>query len=167
MGCTEITEHKGRNSSCRNVGSSLYLLIMMMDDSTMFQEEHNQKNIMGRLENEFCLTCLPHGESVLLRKCLAEQTLGNWLKTFSTHLEIYSSDVDPIMEAKVKRLKHLGNVPFKGSREGKSIERNQCWTLLMKFVIIGKTTTSNEKTVIGNTLLCYRNLWKTTLLSAN
>ena len=49
IGCTEITEHKGGNFSCRNVGSSLHLLIMMMDDSTMFPREQIQNSIMGRM----------------------------------------------------------------------------------------------------------------------
>ena len=37
----------------------------------------------------------------------------------------------------------------------------------MNLVITGKTTTSNEKAVSGNILLCYMSMWKTTLLSAN
>ena len=99
MGCIEITEHKGRNFPCRNVGSSLYLLNMMMDDLTMFQEEQIQNKVMGRLENEFCLICPPHGQSILMKKCVAEQILENWLRTFLTYLEFYSLDVDAIMEA--------------------------------------------------------------------
>ena len=47
------------------------------------------------------------------------------------------------------------------------VELNECRTLMMKFVIIGKTVTSNEKTVFEKTLLCYENLWKTTLWSTN
>ena len=77
-------------------------------------------------------------------------------------METYSLDVDAIMEAKLTELMRFGIVPFKGSRES-----NECWTLLIKFVIIGKTTTSNEKTVIGNILLFYVSMWKTTLFSAN
>ena len=37
----------------------------------------------------------------------------------------------------------------------------------MNLMITGKTTTSNEKAVSGNILLCYMSMWKTTLLSAN
>ena len=36
MGCTDITEHKGRNFSCRNVGSSLYLLEFSLIPSETF-----------------------------------------------------------------------------------------------------------------------------------
>ena len=152
MGCTEITEHKGRTFSCRNVGSCLYPLIMMMDVSTMFQEEQFQNRIMLRLENEFCLTCLRRGRSTLKRNCVAEQILENWLKTFLTYLEIYSLDVDAIIEAKLNELKHFGNVSFNDSEERNSIERNECWTLLMKFVItgLGKLSLQMRKQLLEN-----------------
>ena len=81
-GFTDDTEKKRKIFSRRNVENHLYLLIMMMDDSTIFQEGQIQSRIMGQLENEFCLTCLPHGQSILMRKRVAEQTLENWLKTF-------------------------------------------------------------------------------------
>ena len=84
VGCSDDTENKRKNFRRRNAENTLYILLMMMDDSTMFQEEQIQNRIMGRLENEFCLTCLPHGQSILMRKCVAEQILENWLKTFLT-----------------------------------------------------------------------------------
>ena len=41
IGCKSI-EHKGKNSSRRNVGNSLYLLVMMMDDSIISPESQNE-----------------------------------------------------------------------------------------------------------------------------
>ena len=38
IGCTENIEHKRKHFSRRNVGNSLFLPIMMMDDSATFQE---------------------------------------------------------------------------------------------------------------------------------
>ena len=60
IGFTDDTGKK-RKIFSRHVENYLYLLIMMMDDSTTFQEEQIQNKIMGRLENEFSLTCLPRG----------------------------------------------------------------------------------------------------------
>ena len=148
LGCTENIENKRKTFSRRNVGKFLHLLIMMMDDSTMFQEEQIQNRSMGQLENELCLKCFPHGQSTLVRKFVAEQILENWLKTFLTYVENYSLDVDTIMEAELNELKHFGNVPFKGSKERESIDCTECWTLLMKFVIIGKNTSLNVKIVL-------------------
>ena len=87
IGCTENIGNKRKNFDSPNFGNSLYLLIMIMDDSTTFQEEQIQNRVMKRLENELSLTYihLP----TLMRKCVAEQILGNWLKTFSTYLELY------------------------------------------------------------------------------
>ena len=145
IGCTENSEHKGKNFSRRNVANSLHLLIMMMDDSTTFQEEQIQNRIMERSENEFSLTYLPRSQSSLMRKCVAEQILGNWLVTFSTDLEIYTLDVEVIMEVELNEQKHFCIIPFEGSKEKQSVELNECRTLMMKFVIIGKSMTSNEK----------------------
>ena len=153
MGCTEITEHKGRNVSCRNVGSPLFLLIMMMDDSTTFQEEQIQNKNMGRSENELCLTCLPRGQSTLMRKCVAEQILGNWLETILTKLEISCLDVEAIMEVELTESKHFGNVLFEVSEEQQVIELNDYRTLMMTFGTIGKTMTSNEETVFWKSLV--------------
>ena len=58
IGCIENTENKMKNFSRRNVEKSLYLLIMMMNDSTTFQEKQIQSRIMERLENELFLTFL-------------------------------------------------------------------------------------------------------------
>ena len=76
--CTENTEIKGKNFSGRNVETSLYLLILLLDDSRTFQEEQILNRILERLENEPFLACLPHGQSTLTRKCVAEHILGKW-----------------------------------------------------------------------------------------
>ena len=68
IGRTENTENNGKNFSGRNVGNSRYLLIMMMDRSTTFQEEQIQNKIIERLANEFSLIYLPRGQSSLMRK---------------------------------------------------------------------------------------------------
>ena len=72
IGFTDDTEKRSKSLSRRNVEKYLYLLIMMMDDSTTFQKEHTQNRILGRLENEFCLTCLNRRQPTLMRKCVAE-----------------------------------------------------------------------------------------------
>ena len=95
----------------------------------------------------------PHGQSILMRKCVAEQILENWLKSFLTYLEIYSLDADANLKAELNELKQIYITDFKGSREKQLVELKDCWTLMMKFEIIGKTTTPNEKTVYGNILL--------------
>ena len=55
---------------------------MMMDDSTIFQEEQIQNRIMEILENEPFLTCLFLGQSTSTRNFVAEQILGNWLEVY-------------------------------------------------------------------------------------
>ena len=147
IGCKESLEHKGKNSSRRNVGNSLYLLVMMMDDSIISSERQSESLSMERLENELSLTYLPRGQSSLMRKCVAEQTLGNCLETFSTYLEIYSLDDEVIMEVELNDLKQICIIPFDGSKERQSIELHKCHTLMMKIGKIGKTITSNETTV--------------------
>ena len=147
IGCKESLEHKRKNSSRRNVGNSLYLLVMMMDDSIISSERQIEGLSMERLENELSLTYLPCGQSSLIRKYVAEQILGNCLETFSTYLEIYSLDVEVIMEVELNVLKHFCIIPVKGSREKELVELIECRTLTIKFVIIGKTITSNETTV--------------------
>ena len=52
------------------------------------------------------------------------------------------------MEVELNEMKHSCTMPFKGSKERKLIEHNKCWTLMMKFLIIGETMTSNAKTVL-------------------
>ena len=83
--CTKNTENKRENFNCRNVGNSLYLLIMIIVDSSTFQELQIQIKNMEILENEISLTYLPRGQSILMMNCEAKQTLGNWLEMFSTY----------------------------------------------------------------------------------
>ena len=147
IGCKEILEHKRKNSSRRNVGNSLYLLVMMMDDSIISSERQIEGLSMERLENELSFTYLPCGQSSLIREYVAEQILGNCLETFSTYLEIYSLAVEVVMEVELNELKQICIIPVKGSREKELVELNECWTLTIKFGIIGKTITSNETTV--------------------
>ena len=147
IGCKENIEHKEKNSSRRNVGNSLYLLMMIMDDSIISSERQTEILSMERLENELSLTYLPCGQSTLMRKFVAEQILGNCLETFSTYLEIFSLDVEVIMEVELIVLKQFCIIPVKGSREKELVEHKKCRTLTIKFGIIGKTITSNETTV--------------------
>ena len=147
IGCKENVEHKEKNSSRCNVGNSLYPLIMMMDDSIISSERQIEILSMERLKNELSLTYLPCGQSTLMRKYVAEQILGNCMETFSTHLEIYSLDVEVIMEVELNVLKQFCIIPFEGSKEKQSRKLNECRTLMMKIGIIGKTITSNETTV--------------------
>ena len=166
FGFTKNIEHKGKNFSRRNVGNSLYLLVMMMDDSIISHERQIESLNMERLENELSLTYFPRGQSTLMRNNVAEQTLGNCLETFSTYLEIYSLDVGVIMEVELNELKQICIIPVNVSREKKLVELNECHTLTMMFVINEKIATSNEKTVFGNILLCSMIMWKTTFRSA-
>ena len=137
---------------------------MMMDDSIVSHERQNDCLNMKRLENQFCLIYVPRSHSTLMRKCAAEQILANCMETFSTHLEIFSLDVEVIMEVELNVLKQFCIIPVKGSREKELVEHNECRTLTIKFGIIGKTITSNETTVFGN-ILFYVNLSKTTVWS--
>ena len=147
IGFKENIEHEGKNSSRSNVGNSLHLLVMMMDDSIISHERQIESLSMERLENELSLTYLPRGQSILMRKCVAEQILGNWLEIISTYMEIYSLDVEIILEVELNDLKQFCIIPFDGSKERQSIEINEYRTLMMKMGIIGKTITSNETTV--------------------
>ena len=163
IGYTENIEHKGKNSSRCNVGNSLYPLIMMMDDSIISSERQIEILSMERLENELSLTHLPRGQVTLMRKFVAEQILGNCLETFSTYLEIYSLDVEVIMEVELNVLKQFCIIPFEGSKEKQSRKLNECHTLMMKIGKIGKTITSNETTVFWK-YLCYVNLSENNLM---
>ena len=147
IGCKENIEHKVKNSSRRNVENSLYLLVMMMDDSIISPERQIESLSMERLENELSLTYLPRGQSTLMRKYVAEQILGNCMETFSTHLEIFSLDVEVIMEVELNVLKQFCIIPVKGSREKELVEHNKCRTLMTKIGMMGKTITSNKTTV--------------------
>ena len=117
----------------------------MMDESTIFREEQIQNRIMERLENELSLTYLPLSQSTLSRTCVAEQILRSLLEIFSTYLEICSLDVEVIMEVELNELKNVCIIPFKCSRKNQLVELNECRTLTIKFVIIGKSITSSEK----------------------
>ena len=147
IGCKESIEHKRKNSSRRNVGNSLYLLMMIMDDSIISSERQIESLSMERLENELSLTYLPCGQSTLMRKYVAEQILGICMETFSTHLEIFPLDVEVIMEVELNVLKQFCIMPVKGSREKELVEHNKCRTLMTKFGMMGKTITSNKTTV--------------------
>ena len=147
IGCKESIEHKRKNSSRRNVGNSLYLLMMIMDDSIISSERQIESLSMERLENELSLTYLPRGQSTLMRKYVAEHILGNCMETFSTHLEIFSLDVEVIMEVELNVLKQFCIIPVKGSREKELVEHNKCRTLMTKIGMMGKTITSNKTTV--------------------
>ena len=164
IGCKENIEHKEKNSSRRNVGNSLYLLMMIMDDSIISSERQIESLSMERLENELSLTYLPRGQSTLMRKYVAEQILGNCMETFSTHLEIFSLDVEVIMEVELNVLKQICIIPVKGSREKELVEHKKCRTLTIKFGIIGKTIISNETTVFWKYFVLYH-LSKTTVWS--
>ena len=117
IGSKESIEHEGKISSRRNVGNSLYLLVMMMDDSIISSDRQIESLSMERLENILSLTYLPRGQSTSMRKYLAEQILGNYLETFSTYLEIYSLDVEVIMEVELNVLKQFCIILFEGSKE--------------------------------------------------
>ena len=128
---------------------------MMMDDSIISPERQIESLSMERLENELSLTYLPRGQSTLMRKYVAEQILGNCIETFSTRLEIFSLDVEVVMEVELNVLKQFCIIPVKGSREKELVEHNKCRTLMTKIGIIGKTITSNETTVFWkNFVLC-------------
>ena len=83
----------------------------------------------------------------------------------STYLEIYSLDVEVIMEVELNELKQFCIIPVEGSREKELVELNECRTLTIKFGIMGKTITPNETTVFFGNILCYVNLSKTTVWS--
>ena len=125
IGCKENIEHEGKNSSRSIVGNFLYLLMMIMDDSIISSERQIESLSMERLENELSLTYLPRGHSTLMRKYVAEQTLGNCLETFSTYLEVYSLNVEIILEVELNDLKQFCIIPFDGSKERQSIELNE------------------------------------------
>ena len=68
----------------------------------------------GRFRERTLFDISPRGQSMLKMKCVAEQVLKNWLETISTNLEIYSLDVEVIMEAELNELKHFCIIRFKG-----------------------------------------------------
>ena len=117
IGCADDTEKRRKNFSRRKVENSLYLLMIMMDDSTTLQEEQIQNRNMERSENELVLAYLPRSQSTLMTKCAAKQILGNWLEIFLNFLEIYSFDVEFIMEVDLNEQKHSCIIPFEGSKE--------------------------------------------------
>ena len=123
--CIENTENKRRNFSHRNVETSLYLHMMLVDDSTIIRERQIKCLKIERLGNEFTLTYIPRGQSTLMTNCVAEQILGKWLGIVSTNLNIYSLDIEAIMEVELNDLKNFCIIPFESSKEKKLIELNQ------------------------------------------
>ena len=71
------------------------------------------------------------------------------------------------MGAKSNEMKHGCIIPFKGSKRKQLIEHEECQTLTMKFVIIGKTTTSNEQNCFWKYLDVLCELAENSLWSAN
>ena len=83
-----------------------------------FQEGWIQYSIMEGLQNELSLTYLPRGQLISMRKCLAEQILGNWLEIFSTYYDIYSLDVEVSREAELNEQKFFCTTLLKVQKEG-------------------------------------------------
>ena len=117
----------------------------MIDDVS---RSADPKQSYGKVRERHLFDVSPHGQSILMTKCVAEQILGKMFEIISINLEIYSLDVKVIMKAELNELKHFRNVLFKGSNERQLIELRECRTLMMKFSIIGKTMTSNGETVL-------------------
>ena len=116
----------------------------------------------GKIRERNLFDMSPHGQSTLVTKIVAEQILEKWLEIISIILEIYSLNFEAIMEAELKELKHFCTMPFKDWKEIHLIEYNGCRILMKKFGIIGKTMTSNDKTVFRKHLVSYVSMWKTT-----
>ena len=76
---------------------------------------------MERSKNELFLTFVPRGQSTLMTKCVAPQILRNWLDIFSTYLDIYSSDVEKVMEAELKEQKHFVPDLLKVQKKGNKL----------------------------------------------
>ena len=112
-----------------------------------FKKSRSKSRVVERFEDKLSLTCLPRGQSMLKTKCVAEQFLRNRLEKFSSYEAIYSSDIEVTKEADLTELNHFCIIPFKGSKGKQSIDLNDFRTSMIKFVIIGKTMTSNGKTV--------------------
>ena len=170
IGCTEDTEKKRKNISCRNVENSLYrlmMMMMMMDNSILSRERQTECLSMERLENDLSFVNLYREQSILMTKCVAEHLLRIWLEILSTYLEIYSLDVEVIMEAELTELNCSCIIPFESSKEKHFIQLDEYCTLTMKFGSNCKTMTSNEKQFFGKFLLCYVNLRTTTVWSTN
>ena len=121
-----------------------------MDDSLISHERQIDCLSMKRLANELALTRHHRSQSTWMRKCVTENILANWLEIFLTYLEIYSLDVEVIMEVEQIELKHFGKVLFEGSKELQSVELNEYQMWMMKLVITGKTMTPKGK----------KDLWK-------
>ena len=110
---------------------------MMMDDSTTFQEEQIQKQGCGKIrERTFFDMSPPRSVNVEDELCSREKIVkpaGDVL------------DVEVFMEVDLIELNDFCIIPFKGSKGKQSIDLNDFRTSMMKFVIIGKTMTSNGK----------------------
>ena len=118
---------------------------MVIDDSTTSFERQIECLKMDRLENEISLTYLLHIQSTLMRKCVREKILANWLEIFLTYLEIYSLDVELIKEVELNEQKHFCIMPFEGSKETQSVGFNEHQMWMMKLAITGKTMSPKGK----------------------
>ena len=123
--------------------------MMVIDDSTTSFERQIECLSMERLENEINLTYLLHSQSTLMRKYVTEKILANRLEIFLPYLEIYSLDVELIMEVELIGQKHFVSCLL-GSKETQLVELNECQKWMMKLVITGKTMTPKGK----------KDLWK-------
>ena len=117
IGCTENNENRRKTFSRGNVGNFLYLLMMVIDDSTTSFERRTECLSSNRLENEISLTYLHRSQSTLMRKCVTKKILANWLKIFLTYLEIYPLDVELVMEVELNEQKHFCIMPLKDQKK--------------------------------------------------
>ena len=101
----------------------------------------------GKIRERTLFDIYPRGQSIMMTKCVAEQILGKRLEKISIYPENYPLDIEAFKEVELNDLKHFCIIPFESSKEKQPIEFNVNWTLSTKFVIIGKTLTSNERTV--------------------
>ena len=86
IGCTENNENKRKSFSRGNVENFLYLLMMVIDDSTTSVEHQIECLSKDRLENEISLTYLFHSQSTLMRKCVTEKILAGDILDISGNL---------------------------------------------------------------------------------
>ena len=108
-----------------------------MDDSTTFQEEQIQKQGCGKIrERTFFDMSSPRSVNVEDELCSREK----FVKPAGDIL-----DVEVFIEVDLTELNDFCITPFKGLKGKQSIDLNDFRTSMMKFVIIGKTMTSNGK----------------------
>ena len=76
IGCIENTGNKKKNFRRSNVENSLFLLMMMMTVELILSYERQIECLSReRLKNEPSLNNLPHGQSTLITKRVAQQVL--------------------------------------------------------------------------------------------